>query len=143
MLLPTSRFAGAGKRRALGFTLIELVIVVAIVAILAAIAVPSYREYIRKGRRAEAMDALNAIVQLQERWRANNPTYATAAQLATITSSGTLPVASYYTITVPTNTARTYTIRAAATGAQAADTVCATMEVNQAGTRTPAECWNR
>lgn len=134
---------GTNGRRAGGFTLIELVIVMAVVAILSAIAVPSYREYIRKSRRAEAVQALATISQLQERWRANNPTYGTAANLATITSSGTLPTAPYYTITIPTATARTYTLRAAATGAQTADSACATMEMTQAGVRTPADCWNR
>lgn len=126
-----------GARRGRGFTLIELMTVVAIIAILASIAIPSYREQVRKGRRSEAMNALQSLALRQERWRANNPLYATAAQL------GTLPTSSYYTFTVPANTATAYTLRASAAGAQTSDSACATMELTNAGVKTPAACWSQ
>jgi type IV pilus assembly protein PilE len=56
------------KRRAGGFTLIEVMIAVAIVAVLAAVALPAYQEQVRKSRRAEAKSALLQTVQLQERF---------------------------------------------------------------------------
>ncbi|WP_024327735.1 type IV pilin protein [Thioalkalivibrio sp. AKL19] len=71
----------AANTKALGFTLIELMIVVAVVAILAAIAYPSYQNYILKSQRADAHDALLRIQLEQERWRANNATYATMSEL--------------------------------------------------------------
>ena len=125
-------------RNATGFTLVELIVVVAVVAILAAIATPSFLDQMRKGRRSEAMSVLQSVAQLQERWRANNPLYATVAELG-----GALPTSAYYSFAVQSNTARTYVLRATATGAQAADSACATMELTNAGVRTPAVCWSR
>ena len=135
-----SHFAAAvskpSMRRTHGFTLIEMVVVVAIIAILASIAVPAYTDQIRKGRRAEAMNGLEAMAQRQERWRANNPTYGTAAQIVASTSD-------YYTFAVTVNTANAWTMTATAAGAQATDTRCATMTLTNAGVRTPADCWAR
>lgn len=102
-------------RRQQGFTLIELMIVVAVVAILAAIAIPSYLEQTRKGRRAEAVRAVGELQLAQERWRAENPSYGTMAQV------GAPEASSYYTFTVPNNAASTYTITATRAGAQATD----------------------
>ena len=59
-----------------GFTLVELMIVIAIVAILVALALPSYTNYVRKAKRGEAEQLLMNWANLQEIWRANNPTYA-------------------------------------------------------------------
>ena len=55
------------RRRPLGFTLIELMIVLAIVGILSAIAFPSYTKYVAKGKRAEARAALLESAQYMER----------------------------------------------------------------------------
>lgn len=47
--------------RALGFTLIELMIVIAVVGILAAIAVPQYQTYVARSQVARAMSEASAI----------------------------------------------------------------------------------
>jgi type IV pilus assembly protein PilE len=73
---------GISGRRHTGFTLVELMIVLAILAGLAALAWPTYQNAVQRSRRADAVSALSEIVQAQERWRANNPSYpATRADL--------------------------------------------------------------
>jgi prepilin-type N-terminal cleavage/methylation domain-containing protein len=51
----------ARRRRAAGFSLVELMIVVAIVGVLASIAVPAFGRYIRRARTAEAAGHLNKM----------------------------------------------------------------------------------
>ena len=76
-----------------GFSLIELMIVIAIVAILVALALPNYTGYVRKAKRGEAEQLLMNWANLQEIWRANNPTYADADDMA-------VPTHDNYTFTV-------------------------------------------
>lgn len=149
-----------------GFTLIELMIVVAVIALLAAVALPAYFDSIRKSRRADAINMMSQVAQAQERWRANNPTYSndfgtsllnvhttTASSVNTLTEP-------YYLISVPTNTATNYTVRAVARSSQTSDTKCAVMEMRMVAgiltylaatsvgtlstvTPDPNRCWSR
>lgn len=108
-----------------GFTLVELMIVVAVVAILAAFAYPLYTEQVAKSRRSEAIQNLTDFTLRQERWRANNATYATCAQLYNTAAGCTLAegLSDHYTLdydaAAPTGT--TYSATATPKGAQTGD----------------------
>jgi type IV pilus assembly protein PilE len=142
--------------RVSGFTLIELMIVVVIAALLAAVALPSFMNTIRKSRRSEAVASISAIQQAQERWRANNTTYAANSVLTTAAPAG-LGLSSTtengrYTLALSANTDRAYTVTATAvtTGSQASDreggTSCSTLTVavtNGNGVKSPAACWSQ
>jgi len=123
-----------------GFTLIELMVTVAIIGILAGIGIPAYQSYMREARRSEGTSGLLEMQSLQERWRLNNTTYGTAANLATV---GTLPTSTYYTFSVTANSATAFTLSAAAQGSQTSDSGCTSLTINQAGVRTPIACWKK
>ncbi len=97
----------------------ELMIVVAIVAILAAIAYPSFMEQVRSSRRSDALAESGRIQLAMERWRADNPSYAT-----NVLNAATYPAAtssSYYTFALSGQTATAYTLVATPAGGQASD----------------------
>ena len=126
-----------------GFTLIELMIVVAIIAILTAIAYPAYNKYVLRSRRSDAYAALNQGQTVMERCYAQYfsyaPTTATCPAVPATSPEG------YYSVVASKVTATTYTLTATAVGAQAADTGCATLSLDQAGNKTStggsANCW--
>lgn len=127
-----------------GFTLIELMIVLAIVAILAAIAYPSYLDSIRLARRADATDGLLTLQSQQEKYRANNTTFGTLAQIGGLAASSD----GFYTLTVGNAAATSYTLTATAVAGttQAADTGCTAMTLtvvaaSPRGVKAPAVCW--
>lgn len=115
-------------RSQLGFTLVEVLIALVIVGILAAVAYPSFSDAVRKSRRSEAMTALSAIQLAQERYRNNEPSYASDLvddlKLAQTTESG------LYTLEV-SGTATGYTAVAtpAAGSSQLKDGECAQLAV--------------
>ena len=106
-----------------GFTLIELMLVIGIVAILAALAVPSFLDSVRKSRRSDAMDTIMAIHLAQEKYRANNTTYGTNAQLGF--DSPQISPKGHYSVAVSGNNATGYTITATVvTGDDQANDYC-------------------
>lgn len=130
-------------QRSRGFTLIEMMIVVVILAILAAIALPSYQKYVLRSHRAEGQALLSEAAARQERYFAQNNSYASSAAALNMTSY----VASlqYYGLAISNVSASTYTLTATATGSQARDSECLTLTLDQAGTRgatgTASSCW--
>ena len=136
-----------------GFTLIELMIVVAIIGILASIAYPAYQDYVARAKRGDAKVELLSLQLAQEKYRANNITYGTLAQLGVVAAGVTTMLAAEgdYNLTVSNITAATYMLTATRTGSQASDK-CGNFSINQAGTKTIAsaygsytveDCWNK
>ena len=143
-------------RKQQGFTLIELMIVVAVVALLAGIAFNAYTSQVRKSRRAEARQVLSDYATRQEKYRSNNATYGTLANINGVAA----PAGGFYTyaVTFPSTgtcpsganrgNANSYILTADNTGAQANDSECATIVLtNNCGTITKTStgggtaCW--
>jgi len=120
--------------RQAGFTLLELMIVVAVIAILAGIAVPMYIEQMRKGKRAEAAQAIGDIQLREERYRADNPTYATMDQLTGSAANTTSynSALKYYDVSIANNTGTGYVITATRKGDLASDPRCGNFTMTMA-----------
>lgn len=137
------------RKQISGFTLIELMIVLVIVGILATIALPAYQDYVRKSRRAEAISLMLDLQLTQEKYRANNISYASSLAAMGVNSTyiSNQVSASYYTISATSATNNTYTISAVAVGKQANDnqygTACTTLTINQSNIKSPANCWRK
>ncbi len=63
------------RRRARGFTLIELMVTVAIAAILASVAIPMYRDYVIRSRIIDATSKLSDFRVRMEQYFMDNRTY--------------------------------------------------------------------
>ncbi len=148
------------RKKAAGFTLIELMIAVAIVGILASIAIPSYTSYVQRSKRTEAMVALMQVAQMQEKFYSQNLRYAdsratlgvsanTENDLYAITIAGTKSGGGVCTNTVD-NACITYTATATAksTASQYQDTDCRAFTLTNTGLKASTDsggnasaCW--
>ncbi|MGV3591886.1 MAG: type IV pilin protein [Gammaproteobacteria bacterium] len=143
--------------RTAGFTMIELLITVAIIGLIAMVAYPSYQNSVLRTRRADGIAAALAVQVAQEKFRASCPYYAQSlgsantcganAGASTVQADATSPEG-FYTLSIASGSAtgNSYTISAAPTGVQAADTTCAPMTItfnasNPNGLKAPADCW--
>lgn len=135
-------------RRSAGFTLVELMVVLVIVAVLAALAWPSFVNAVNRSRRSDAMSALAEIMQAQERWRANQPSY--KASLTGLPGARTVSAGGHYDLSMVAGSVDEVGYQARAdvrTGsAQSGDSDCQALTVQMAGgqvTYTPQACWVR
>lgn len=136
--------ANAARRSASGFSLVELMVTVAIIGILASIALPSYNEHVRKSRRAGGAACAAAIAQAMERYYTTALRYTGHPDIATLSARCDPDALRFYTMGIDTVAAKTYRITAAPrAGTPQAGDSCATLSINQAGTKEPATtgCW--
>jgi type IV pilus assembly protein PilE len=138
--------------RTAGFTLIELMIAVAVVAILGVIAMASYTKQIQKSRRTDARSAIMDLAGREEKLFSTVNAYsATPSELGYTVTPDTFPfnlTDNYYQIGLTIgNPPVSYSITATAINAQAGDTSCASLSIDQLGTQsntgtdTTSACW--
>lgn len=128
-----------------GFSLIELSITVLLIAILTTLSLYLYTDKVKRGRRIDAINALLSISLAEERYRSNNTTYGTLAQ---VWGGVTTSQEGFYTLSITSVSATTYTVTATGTGTQTTDaensTSCTTLTLTMNSgtiTKSPAVCW--
>ncbi len=134
----------SGRRGAIGFTLLEVMIVVAIVAILAAIALPNYADYVKRGKIIEATSALSDLRTRYEQYFLDNRTYLNGCALI----QPLVNTARAFTITCA-DTATTYTGTATGKAGESMGLFTYTIDQNNAKTSVITEpgwsgngtCW--
>ena len=111
--------------------MIELLIVLVIAGVLASIAWPAYQSQVFRGRRSDAMSALAAISQAQERWRSDNPAY--ASTMAELGPRMAVSEGGHYDLSIiqDTVTASAYTLQATvkSSSPQANDSTCQALQM--------------
>ena len=132
-------------RQQRGVTLMELMVVLVIIGILSAIAYPSYRAQVRRSNRTEARVTLEqtagALEKCYTRYMAyNDAANCPAANQFNAGASFATPKG-FYLISAPILNGTQFTVRADAQGAQASDSGCTRLELDQTGNRTPTTCW--
>jgi len=145
------RIYSSDRRRALGFSLIELMIVVLVVAVLASLAVTTYSRYVVKTKRAAAAAILLGIANRQEQYFLDARAY--ASDMTTLGATPPAEVSENYTIaTTANNGATPPTFQVTATpisgsSQEQRDTKCATLTLTSAGVKSVSgtgsvqDCW--
>ena len=132
------------KRRANGFTLIELMIVVAVVAILAAFAFPSYARYMMRLHRTQAQSYLMQIAQGEQQYFLDNRAFAPASTMLSLTPIPAV-VAEQYSVTVgpavPTTPPTFIASAVPRAGSLQAKYADPSLSITQDGSKSPAGVW--
>ena len=131
-----------GRRKSLGVTLIELMVVVVVIGILAAIGYPSYQEYVIRANRSAAQQFMLSIANRQEQYLLDARTYTATIGTGGLGLTQPSETTSRYDFSVTLNPGPppTYTIMATAKGPQASD---GNLTLDSTGTKTPADKWKK
>lgn len=133
------------RRRAPGFTLIEIMIVVVIAGVLAAVAIPSYNDSVRKGKRSSAKAKMTEVAgRLQQYYseKAGAAGYTTDLTKLGYPAGTLLSASKAHALTVvagDSGIASSYKINATVTPGNG-DPGCTTLTLNNLGAFTPADC---
>lgn len=134
----------------------ELLIVLVIIGIVAAVAYPAYTENVLRTKRVDGGAALVQLGQAMERFYSVNYTYEGAANGGNDTGAPAATTFAWsqspfdgtpaYNLRITAASATGYTIQAQPVGAQLDDLACATLTLNQLGTKgstvgTVQQCW--
>lgn len=123
-----NRIDFATHRRARGFTLIEVLAALGIAGVLSSLAWPSFEGSLQRARRADASLAVAQVQIAQERWYANRGRYAGLAELRLSERSS----AGHYRVAVTGADEQGYVVQLVASGAQARDASCRTLQLSVA-----------
>lgn len=129
-------------RRALGFTLIELMVTVVIVSVLAAVAIPQYRDYVTRGRIPDATSGLSAKQVQLEQYFQDNRTYVNAPACASDTGSS-----QFFNFSCSSSSATAYVLTATGKSSMLGFTYTVNQSAAKATTAVPtgwtssATCW--
>ncbi len=121
--------SAATRRRAAGFTLVEVMVATSISGVLASLAYPSFSGAVQKVRRSEALVAMVQLQQAEERWRSASSRYGTLAEVGEVS----IAPGRHYLLSVAEPSANGYVAIAAATGSQAGDRLCRYMKMSVDG----------
>lgn len=145
ILLADKRYVVTNNLKISGFTLLEVVITVAIVGVLASVAYPSFMDSVRKSRRADATTTLLELQLAQEKYRANNTSY--AASLTTLGWPSSTSREGFYTLEISAATAVNWSGTAVPkTGTAQANDTCSygiTQDGPDVTTAAKKTCWNK
>lgn len=106
-----------------GWTMVELVIVLAVLSVLLAVAYPVYNGQLIKARRADGHALLYEAAQRQQQFFTSNNHFTDTIGSGGLEMSATSDEG-YYTLSITSPSATSYTLTATPAGAQTSDTSC-------------------
>ena len=126
------------KKTVQGMNLIELIFVMAIIGLLVVIMYPLYADHLRETRRSDAWISLSNAAAMQQRWHSVNFSYTDDID----NIGGDESPEGLYTLSVDADQdSFTVTATAVNNGAQANDTGCTLITLNEQGIQSPENCW--